>query len=182
MKNHTLSPLTEQEKKFAEESHDLVYKLLRIYGYSIEEYYDIAIFGYLKAVQLYLRREDLRNKFKFSTICWLSMKTEIKDNFVAQNAQKRKPVETVVSLDAEYAEGDGFYNIIGGKSTEADVLEKIMIDTVLENLPEKYRKITHLKMNGYNNKEIYTAMGIPSSTYTIEMQRIRVAVKELMFD
>lgn len=181
MKNHTLSPLTEQEKKYAEESHDLVYKFLHKYRYSIEEYYDIAIFGYLKAVQLYHRREDLK-KFKFSTICWKSMKSEIKDNFRIQNAQKRKSDEAIISLDAEYADGVCFYNVVGVKSAETDVLEKNMLEAVLNNLPEKYRKITQLKMNGYNNKEIYSAMGIPSSTYTIEMQRIRVAVKELMLD
>jgi len=35
-------------------------------------------------------------------------------------------------------------------------------------------------MNGYNDKEVYSMMGIPSSTYYKEMQRIRAIVKELM--
>ena len=60
MERHTLQPLTENEKKFAEENHKLLYKFLHEYGYSIEEHYNIAVFGFLKSVQLYYRKEHSR--------------------------------------------------------------------------------------------------------------------------
>ncbi|WP_313187911.1 sigma-70 family RNA polymerase sigma factor [Lacrimispora sp.] len=181
MKYHKLQPLNDQEKKYAEEHHGLVYHYLHKYGYSIEEYYDIAIFGYLKAVQLYHRREDLRNKFQFSTIGCLWMKSEIKDYFRAQNRQKRKSEETVISLDAKYFEREGLYNIIGGKSAEVDVLENLLLETVLDNLPDRQRKIAFLKIKGYSDKEICSMIEISSSTCYLEMKKIKVIVKELMF-
>lgn len=43
-----LEKLTETEKKFAEENHNLVYGFLHKNGYSIESFYNIVVFGYLK--------------------------------------------------------------------------------------------------------------------------------------
>jgi len=181
MKNHTLSPLTEQEKKFAEKNHGLVYDFLHKRCYSIDEYYNVVIPGYLKAVQIYNRREDIRNKYAFPFISKQYMRAEIKDYFRIQYAQKRKPVEMIISLDADCSD-EAFYKSTGRKSAEADVLEKMLYDTVLKGLSESRRKIVLLKVNGYNDKEVYTMMGIPSSTYYKEMQRIRAVVKELMFN
>ncbi len=180
MKNHTLSTLTEQEKKFAEQNHGLVYDFLHKRGYSIEEYYNVVIPGYLKAVQIYHRREDIRNKYAFPFISQQYMRSAIGNDSMTQNAQKRKPVEVVISLDADCPD-EVFYKSTGRKSAEADVLDKMLYDSVLKELSESRRKIVLLKMNGYNDKEVYSMMGIPSSTYYKEMQRIRAVVKELMF-
>lgn len=180
MKNHTLSPLTETEKKFAEQNHGLVYDFLHKHGYSIEEYYNVAIFGYLKAVQIYHRRKDLQDKYAFPFIGQQYMRSEIKDYFRTQDTQKRKPVEVVVSIDADCPD-EAFYKSMGRKSAEADVLDKLLYDNVLKGLSESRRKIVLLKVNGYNDKEVYSIMGIPSSTYYKEMQRIRAVIKELMF-
>ncbi len=180
MKNHTLSPLTEKEKKFAEQNHGLVYDFLHKHGYSIDEYYNVVITGYLKAVQIYHRREELRNKYAFPFISQQYMRAEIGNESKTQNAQKRKPVEVVISLDVDCTD-EAFYKSAGRKSTEADVLDKMIYDTVLRGLSESRRKIVLLKMNGYNDKEVYSMLGIPSSTYYKEMQRIRAVVKELMF-
>ncbi len=64
----TLTKLSEQEKQFAEKNHSLIYRYLHSHGYSIEEYYNIAVFGYLKAVQVYSQRKDLQDKYMFSVI------------------------------------------------------------------------------------------------------------------
>ena len=55
MKNNKLQPLSEIEKHLAEENHDLVYSFLHRHEYSIEEFYNIAIFGLLKGIQNYCR-------------------------------------------------------------------------------------------------------------------------------
>lgn len=36
-------PLTEEQRRFAEQNHNLVYKFLHQHGLSIDEYYDIVI-------------------------------------------------------------------------------------------------------------------------------------------
>lgn len=153
MEKHKLQPLTETEKKFAEDSHNLVYKFLHRYNYSIEEYYNIAIFGFLKAVQVYHRREDLQGKYDFPFIAWQYMKSEIGNHVRTENSQRRKPTETIISLDAEYAEKENIYNVVGGKSAEDDVLDKELLDDIMENLSDLQRAIVQLKISCYSNKE-----------------------------
>lgn len=70
------TPLTPPQICFAAKNHRLIYQYLKHRRLSKEEYYDIAVFGYLKAVQAYFCKEELR-KYAFSTICWKYMSREI---------------------------------------------------------------------------------------------------------
>lgn len=181
MEKNRLQPLTEIEKRQAEEHHGLVYSFLHRHRYSIEEFYNIAIFGYLKAIQTYNRREDLKGKYQLAFICEQYMRAEIKDHFRVQNAQKRKPTETIVSLDANYTETDNLYNLVGGKSIEDELIESELLEELLENLSEVQRNIVMLKMEGLSNKEVYDVfLAIPSSTYYKELDRIKVIFKGLV--
>lgn len=79
-------PLTVKERKFAADNHNLVYSFLHRFGYSLELYYDIAIFGYLKSVQIYNRREDLKNKYTFPFISQQYMRIKkILAEMISQN-------------------------------------------------------------------------------------------------
>lgn len=42
--------MSDIERKFAEENHNLVYSFLHSNKYNIEDFYSIAVMGYLKAV------------------------------------------------------------------------------------------------------------------------------------
>ena len=44
-----LHPLTEEQRIFAEKHHDFIYQYLNGRHLNIEDYYDTAVFGYLKA-------------------------------------------------------------------------------------------------------------------------------------
>ena len=50
-----LQPMTQEEREFAEQHHDLVIDFLRYRWLSVNDFYDIVIFGYLSAVQQYFR-------------------------------------------------------------------------------------------------------------------------------
>ena len=50
-------PLTPEQKTFAEKHHGLVYKFLNKNQLSADEFYDVVIFGYLRAVRRFLRRQ-----------------------------------------------------------------------------------------------------------------------------
>ena len=54
------NPLTPEQVCFAAKHHRLIYKYLKKRQLSKEEYYDIVVFGYLKAVQDYFCKEDLQ--------------------------------------------------------------------------------------------------------------------------
>ena len=180
MERHKLQPLSEYEKKEAEKNHNLLYAFLRTYNYSIEEFYNIAVMGYLRGIQVYNRREDLRNKYDQTYICWQYMRSEIGNHFRTDKAQKRGSAEIIISLDAEYSEMENHYNCIGGKSAEEELLESELLENVLENLSEVQRDILKLKLEGYNNKEVYLALQIPSSIFYKEMNRIKVVLEKMV--
>ena len=178
MERNKLQPFSETEKIFSTENHNLIYKFLRKHGYSIEEYYTIAVMGFLKSVQVYHRREEMRKQFDFPHVAYMYMRAEISNNFKKERTEKRKPVERIISLDAEYAEAENFYNCIGGKSLEMEYLEEESMMELLENFSELQRKIIQMKMEGYNNKEICVMYGINLSTYYKEMNRIKALLME----
>lgn len=177
---YKLEPLSEYEKREAERNHNLVYAFLRTYNYSIESFYNIVIMGFLKGIQVYNRREDLRNKFDQTFICWQYMRSEMGNYFRTEQAKKRGSAETIISLDAEYSESENLYNCVGGKSAEDELLESELLENVLENLSEVQRDILKLKLEGYGNKEVCLALQIPSSTFYKEMNRIKVVVEKLV--
>lgn len=178
--NHKLQPLSEHEKQQAENNHNLVYSFLHRHGYDMENFYDVVIFGYLKAIQVYNRREDLQKKYQLAFICEQYMRSAMENYRRTENAQKRKPTEKMISLDADYAETENFYNCVGGKSAEAVLMETESIESILENLSETQREITVMKIKGYVNKEIYLILEIKSSTYYRELQRIRSVLEKLV--
>ena len=181
LNGYKLEKLTDFERKFATENHNLVYNFLHKNGYSLENYYDVAVFGYLKAVQIYNRREDLRNKYAFPFISRQYMRAELGNHFRMENAKKRKPPGIVVSLDAEYLKTENLYNCIcasDGKSPEMEVLETEQVADFLSSLSDTQRKIAQMKLNGYKSREIYLALKIGQSTYYVEVKRIKKALTE----
>jgi len=180
MEQHKLKPLTEFEKAEAERNHNLVYSFLHRHRYSIEEMYNVVIFGYLKGIQVYYSRENLRNKYQLAFICEQYMRAEVGNHFRIINANKRMPEETILSLDAEYAESDNLYNCICGISFEEEVLEKELLSELLEMLTALQRKIVEMRMEGYKDKEIYLVLNVKPSTFYKELQRIKRALYEVI--
>ena len=62
-------PLNDTQRIFADKNHNLVYKFLHEKNLPASEYYDIVIFGYLRAVQRYLTDPNLAG---YSVVCSLS--------------------------------------------------------------------------------------------------------------
>ena len=183
LKNFKLKPLSNYERKFAEENHNLVYDFLHKHGYSLENYYEVAIFGFLKAVQIYNRREDLREKYSFPFISQQYIRSELGNHCRMEEAKKRKPSGSLVSLDAEYAETENLYNcigIVGGKSPESEIVAMEQMKEMLSSLSDTQRKIAELKIDGYSSKEIYSALEMKPSTYYVEVNRIKKVLVEMI--
>ena len=69
-------PLNETQRIFADKNHNLVYKFLHEKNLTASEYYDIVIFGYLRAVQRYLTDPNLAG-YSFATVAWRAMEGEV---------------------------------------------------------------------------------------------------------
>lgn len=176
----TLSKLSEQEKQFAESEHSLIYAYLHKHGYSIEEYYNIAVFGFLKAVQVYKQRADLQEKYMFSVIAYKYMDAELGNYFRMQNSQKRKTEEPNISLDAENEETDNYYNKVGEGSAESKAVSWSTVEEFMQRLTDLQTQIVKGKVAGYNNNEIYLSLDLASSTYYREVTRIKKILREVM--
>lgn len=73
VKTYKLLPLSEAEKKFAEENINIVSCFLSEYGCQFTN--DVAlIIGYLKAVQAYHRVKQVGENHQFFYVAWQSMK------------------------------------------------------------------------------------------------------------
>lgn len=164
---HTLQPLTEKEQRFAEESHNLIYKYLREHGYSIEEYYDVALFGFLKSVQAYHRKEKLKGNYNFSTVAYKYMRAELSNDRKIENAKKRIPKENMQSMDTE----DNISR--NGKSAEDEVIAKETLMELLEILSDLQRKIFIMIAKGYSSQETISSLDMKRSTYYKELRRIK---------
>ena len=70
-----LRPMTPEERKFAEQHHDLVIDFLRYKCLPMDNFYDIVIFGYLSAVQQYFR--DPPSGVKFKAMAFRAMKDSV---------------------------------------------------------------------------------------------------------
>lgn len=103
----------------------MVYVFLGSRHYPIEEYYDIAIIGFLSGVQDWCRTEGLKEKYAISTICVRNMHNAIATNFRDENRQKRKPKGGFVSLDMKSDEGnETFINSIITPMLEDEFFER----------------------------------------------------------
>lgn len=70
-----LRPLTEEQRQFAANNHDLIYSFLQERSLDID-CYDAAAMGYLRAVQRYLTEPRLR-RYHFSTVAWRAMRQSV---------------------------------------------------------------------------------------------------------
>ena len=71
-----LAPLNKRQTRFAEKNHKLVYAFLQERQYDPGDYYDLAVMGYLHAVERYFSHAYLR-RFSFSTIAYRAMQQSI---------------------------------------------------------------------------------------------------------
>ena len=157
-----LKELTTNQQSFATEHHNLVYTFLKKKKLHSDEYYDVIIFGYLRAVQKYLIRSNLRTRYSFSTIAWRAMECELSNHRIANSRLKRRG--TTVSLDAmQYCTGsfkpDDFFP---GSDSQLDQLDaKRLWLKVSTLLSEPQRKALRMSVDGYSLREIASAMQKP---------------------
>ena len=168
-----MEKLSEIEKSFAENNHNLVYKFLHTYGYNIEEHYSVAVLGYLKSVQAYHRKEKLKGNYNFSNVAYKYMRAELSNDRKIENAKKRIPKENIKSMDVEENSSRN------GKSAEDEVIAKETLIEIMEILSDIQRKIIALRIDGYSNRETFLFLEIKPSTYYKEMKRIKSELENL---
>lgn len=95
---YTDRPLTDDERKFSEDNHDLIFKYMKVHQLDPEEWYDILVIPYLQAVKKYHTYEYLR-EFKFIQICYRTLDNARSNYFRYINQKKRCPEGGIFSYD-----------------------------------------------------------------------------------
>lgn len=176
--------LTLEQQAFAKEHHGLVYKYLSKNKLPKIEFYDIVIFGYLKAVTEYLARSALREKYKFGTIAFRKMSDSVYEHFIYKNRQKRKA--TVLSLDAPaYSDRDDISlheTLSSPDDGFMDLDIELMLLEIVSKVSKKEMNILHMKKNGFSTREIAKAHKISMQDVCKTLARLRETVLAICYE
>ena len=179
--------MTAVESRFLEKYHDIVYQFLKSEKLSIEDYYDVVIFGYLKAVRDYHRKESAQ-RYSFRAVAYRSMKDCVYKHWRAEGTQKRKPEHGIVSLDYDLNDGEGketpLHDLIADRRNGIDDFETVcMMGNVVDALEDggykEAKKILKMLLEGYKETEIRRELQISKAEYRAQMSVIRGTVEHI---
>lgn len=172
MLDYTL-PMTAEESAFAEKHHDMIFTYLRCHRLPVDEFYDIAVFGYLRAVRKYLARPELR-QYKFSTIANRAMSCDIHHSREYWNRARRK---------GEVLEFDEDRDTRDLRDTVAETADNVVsFESLVQRITPMQRRIALLRADGYNNKEIAAICGIRHQDVAAEMENAKCRILSLPTD
>ncbi len=176
----TLHELTHLQKQFAEEHQNIVFRFLNRKGLSIEDYYDIVIFGYLQAVQEYDENPAL-SRFRFTTIAWTRMEDCLYRHYTYENRPKRKA--PTVSIHSYTHAGRTLDEILPDrrKGLQEQAADRLFAMEVLSCLTDTERQMVHLKADGLTCREIAERLSTTVSGINGRFHRMRVRLMEMNF-
>lgn len=108
--------LTDRQREFAEQNHHILEDFLRYRHLPQEEFYDVVVFRFLRAVKQYDEREDLK-AYSFKTVAKNHMRSALSGYFA-----RKKREGTVLSLDYPLTDTLTLADVIPDK---ADMSEEI---------------------------------------------------------
>lgn len=150
----TMKTLTDEQRKFAEENHDLVYAFLKENSLPVSQYYDVIIFGYLRAVQEYCGNQKLQ-KYKFATVAWRKMQRELNHYYKHISRARQVPFSRLCYFnDLEDVRAD--YDCITGWQGElVEQLEtELLLHALAKRLPPREMRIIRMKVDGAGMHDI----------------------------
>ena len=152
-----IRPLTKEQQRFAEENHHLVFKFLNERELPESVFYDVVIFGYLKAVQEYCEVESL-HRFKFSTLAWKRMRSSLSNYYKYLSRPKRSAV--TVSLDELIGAEDGLcWNDVLSQPDDLmmELETELLLHALATKLPRRDMRIILMKVRGERMHDIARA-------------------------
>ena len=147
-----LRPMTKEEREFAERHHELVIDFLRCKRLPMDDFYDIVIFGYLSAVQQYIRNPPTGVKFK--AMAFRAMKDSILRD--GEYNARAKRCAYIISLDD--------MNVQDPKQdTERQIEDKALLEQVVSVATPKEAKIISFLVDGFALREAAQRLKMPKA-------------------
>ena len=171
-------PLTHEQRVFAAEHHNLVYKFLNENHLPEDDFYDVVIFGYLSAVRRYLTIPQL-HQYSFNTIAWRGMTGALNNYNRTKRYQKRK-AETV-SIHTMIFESD--IPLEESISAPDDLMLQLEMELLLHDLAARLSKqqmdMIRLRKDGYCIRDIARSQNLSLRHAKELLEEARVILLEL---
>lgn len=157
------APLTDEQRQFATEHHNLIYSFLYQRGLDIEEWYGVAAEGFIKAIIA-----NGSKKGEFSTLAYLRMGTAISNERKSQRRLRRSAfkasIEEMLEFGADpYAEDDN---------------TSMYVCDFFQHLSNREQIVCKLTLNGYTKREIAALSGISYGAVKWDWFNIRQKFKK----
>ena len=160
-----LRPMTQEEREFAEEKHDLVINFLRCKCLPMEDYYDVVIFGYLSAVQQYFRNPPVNVPFRAMAI------RAMKDHMLHDkeyNARAKRSGFTISLEELETYRNDMMPD--PKQDTQRRVENKALLEQAASVATQKEASIIRLLVDGFALSEAARLLKISRSAAEFQMR------------
>lgn len=174
-------PLTPEQRIFAAEHHGLVYKFLNDKHLPESEFYDIIIFGYLKAVHDYLTRKDLQI-FDFSTIAFRDMSRSLSNYCRDQHRQKR--TASVLSIHVStFDDGLPLEETIAPSDELMQQLEtRLLLHDLSRRISKQQMDTVRLRGSGYSNSDIARKQNISKEQVKRILNEVRLVFEAMCYE
>lgn len=140
---------------------------------SADDYYDVVIFGFLRAVYRYLDDDNLQ-RYKFSTIAWSCMNSDLCAH--RRKASRMKRQAETVSIYSGVLDS---YTAAGYGSQQYLEFQFLMQDLDRQLTPDQ-REVLWLRLRGDSIREISQVKKIPMKNVQSLLDGIGTILKQLL--
>lgn len=182
-RGHKTIILSDEQRKIAEENHNLIYSFARKKNLDIDEFYDLLAIGLCKAAYYFKP-----NKGKFSTIAYIRMQHEMYNYYNELNMEKRIPKDKIVHYDVFVTsnnKGDcskndvwsnKIINSVFTKNIDEQSIDKVFYNSTIEKISElctplEKETLYHV-LKGLKPAEI-------GKKYNVSRQAIKCRIKQI---
>lgn len=172
--------LTPYEREFAEKNHNVIYAYLHDRKLNVEEYYEVVLLDYIRAVRRYNREKRLQ-KYSFCTMAWKCMDTACGNYW---RKKRRKHDHEIMSLDAGYQENvESLHDAFEDKSWDNvwDEIETLdCIKGIVMRLTDTQIRQLELLYVGYNCREVAEILGVNEHKERDSRKAIRKIAEDIL--
>lgn len=167
-----MQALTDIQREYAEEHHQLIYGFLHEYLLSFEEWYGVAALGYCKAVTRYEPEREL----SFSTFAYRVMLNEVRMEMRKAQAYKRRAV--LVSLESELCEGFTLEDTLGYEPHFMEDEPMTAAEEFIGSMDTEQQLIITLLSEGDRQGEIAKKLGVTRGEVSKRVKAMRERFKK----